>query len=135
LSVRLVTLDTSAAVKWFLDEAGSDEVRGLLGEFEEGRIQLVLASHVVVECIAVAVRAFGSAEAGRRFWAFVGGLEVPILPSDAILLEAALAQVDARGCDFYDAFAPAVAELADAELWSADSRAHAAIDGVVLVGC
>jgi predicted nucleic acid-binding protein len=89
---------------------------------------------VVVECIAVAVRAFDSTQAGRLFSAFISDMGFVVVPSDGAMIEAALQEVDRLGCGFYDAFAPAVATLTDAELWSADRRAHGGRPGTVIVG-
>jgi predicted nucleic acid-binding protein len=53
---------------------------------------------------------------------------------DDELVTEALLVADELRCDYYDALAPALAQLLGGTLVSADRKAHGAVRGVVLLG-
>jgi predicted nucleic acid-binding protein len=133
MSSRLVVLDASAGVKWFAPESGRDEALALLREAAAGVVTLVVPDLFVYEVVRTVKRKVGdaSARAAVEFFAAAGIVTVPPV---ARVLEATLDQAAALDCDVYDACAPAIAAMLDAELVSADRRAHAAFRGVTLIG-
>jgi len=129
---RLAVLDSSVGVKWMKPEAGRAEALCLLEEHREGRVRIVVAAHFLHEVVGVAVR-HGGPSLGELAWASLRDADLTVVGLDDALATAALAQCRSLGCSFYDALAPAIAERSGATLYSADARAHAGFDGVVLL--
>ena len=125
-------LDSSVGVKWLRDEPGSQEARDLLAQHGRGEVAIVVPSLFVYELFGVASRELAPDdldELWRRFLTW----RIRVREMDATLVPAALDVRRRLGCSLYDAFAPAVAEQADATLCSADARAHGNWPGVVLL--
>jgi predicted nucleic acid-binding protein len=129
----IVVLDASVGVKWFRPEAGSDQALALLEAHRDGELRLVVPSIFSHELVAVAMRAADAALA-RDVWTNVRAASLFEVELDDTVTQAALAVCERTGCAFYDALAPAVAELLDARLCSADRRAHGRYPGVQLIG-
>ena len=133
MSARLVVIDASVGVKWFRNEAGTDEARDLLRQHAAGAVRLVVPMLFIYEVLDVARRHFG-VEAARRVWRSLAADELVVSSPDAGLIELTIDTAEALGCTLYDAAAPALAEHLGCELVSADRRAHGAYPGVVLIG-
>lgn len=133
MTSRLVVLDASVGVRWFTPEAGRDEALSLLHQAAADDVTLVVPDLFVYEVVRTVRRKADdvAARAAVEFFESAGIVTVPPL---AHVLRTALDQAAALGCDFYDACAPAIASILDAELYSADRRAHAAFPGVHLIG-
>ena len=131
--MSLAVLDASVGVKWFRDEEGSARARRLLTEHGAGSVTLVVPSLFVYEVVGVASRSM-SGEQVEEFWSrFVSwGLHVRQL--DPELVQASLDLRAEFACAFYDSVSPALARLLGAPLYSADRRAHARMENVVLLG-
>lgn len=129
---RLVVLDSSVGVKWIKPEQGRETALGLLDAHRDGRVRLVVAAHFLHEVVAVAVRR-GGASLGRLTWDALAAAQLVTIALDERLARAAFDQCDSLGCSFYDAFAPALARELDAELYSADARAHSRFEGVRII--
>jgi len=133
VSGDVLVLDASVGVKWFKDEAGSEEARALIEQLGSGAIQLVVPAVFPFEVLDVARRLFGLPDA-QRVWAGLAEAGLIVAGSDEALLAATLATAGALGCTLYDAAAPALAERVDCPLISADRRAHGRVEGVRLIG-
>jgi predicted nucleic acid-binding protein len=131
--VTPVVLDSSVGVKWFRDEPGAEEARGLLADHGRGEITLVVPSLFVYELVSVAVRTL-SADEARELWERFLSWRVNVREVGDRLVQDALEMRAELGCAFYDAVAPALARQLRAPLYSADLRAHADVEGVVLIG-
>lgn len=131
-AVRQVVLDASVGVKWFRDEPGADEARELLLAHGRGEIQLVVPSLFVYEVVAVATRTMSAPDA-RVFWERFMSWRLSVVEVGGAFVSEALAVRERLGCSFYDALAPALAVQLDAQLYSADTRAHARFAGVQLI--
>ncbi len=133
MSSRLVVVDASVGVKWFVPEPGREEAMALLSDVASGEVGLVAPDLFVYEVVRTVRRKAGDALAREvvAFFSAVGLVTVP--PSEHVLV-AALDEATNLGCDFYDACAPAIASLLGAPLYSADRRAHANYRNVVLIG-
>ncbi|MBN2822373.1 MAG: type II toxin-antitoxin system VapC family toxin [Coriobacteriia bacterium] len=129
----IVVLDSSVGVKWLKPEAGSQQALALLDDHRDRRIRIVVPSLFLHEVTAVAVRC-GGAELGERVWQSLQSADLTVAGLDDTLAAAAFKQVSRLGCSFYDALAPALAGLLGGTLYSADTRAHERVDGVVLLG-
>jgi predicted nucleic acid-binding protein len=129
----LAVLDASAGVKWIRSETGSEQARALLSSHRAGELRIVVPSLFMHEVVGVAVRHLG-VDIGERTWETLLDADLTVLGLDDTLARAALDQCRLLGCSFYDALAPALADQLDATLYSADARAHARFDGVVLIG-
>ena len=131
-AVRQVVLDASVGVKWFRDEPGSAEARELLLAHGRGEIQLVVPSLFVYEVVAVATRTMSAADA-RVFWERFMSWRLSVVEVGGDFVSEAIAVRERLGCSFYDAVSPALAVRMDAQLYSADARAHAQLARVVLI--
>ena len=131
--VRRVVLDASVGVKWFRNEPGSAEAVELLRSHGSGEIELVVPSLFVYEVVAVATRTMSAANAAI-FWERFVDWRVSVVEIGAPLVKEALAVREHLGCSFYDALAPALAVHLDAQLCSADRRAHDTWPDVMLLG-
>ena len=129
----LAVLDSSVGVKWIKPEPGRDEALALLEDHREGTIRLVVAAHFVHEVVGVAVR-HGGPHLGERVWAGLRNADLTVIGLDDAFAGDAFDQCRMLGCSFYDALAPALADRLEATLYSADARAHARFDGVVMLG-
>lgn len=130
---RLLVLDASVGVKWFVPEPGRDEALALLRQAAAGEVTLVVPDLFVYEVLR-AVRRKADDASAREAVEFFSAAGVVAVPPIEHVLHAAFDQASALGCDLYDACAPAIAAMLDAELYSADRRAHAAFPGVTLIG-
>jgi predicted nucleic acid-binding protein len=133
MSVPVVVIDASVGVKWFIEEAGSDEAASLLRRHGNGEIRLAVPAVFMHEILDVARRRQGPDHA-RRVLDVLAQDEVMIAGAGAGFLRRALDVCERLGCSVYDAAAPALAELLDAELVSADRRAHGGYPGVRIIG-
>lgn len=126
-------VDTTVAVRWFLEQNGHEDARALLDLHRAGQLEIVLPQDCLTELLSVLVK-----RKGHRLAAT--GLEslrenrIRVFRGDDALLDEALIASAEYGCAYYDAIPVAVARLLKAPLWSADRRAHSSVPGVVLVG-
>jgi len=130
---RLVVLDASVGVKWFAPETGHDVAIDLLRESAAGSIVLVVPDLFVYEVVRTVRRKAGS-DVAADVIAFFEDAGLVSVPPTAELLRRALGMTDSLQCDLYDACAPALADMLDARLYSADRKAHGRFRDVVLVG-
>ena len=130
---RLVVLDSSVGAKWIKPEPGREQARDLLVAHREGRARIVVAAHFVHELVGVAVR-HGGAALGEQVWASLRKADLTVVGLDDAIAAAAFEQCRLLGCSFYDALAPALAELLGTTLYSADVRAHERFPGAEIVG-
>jgi predicted nucleic acid-binding protein len=133
MNARLVVIDASVGVKWFRDEAGTEEARDLLRHHASGGVRLVVPMLFLYEVVDVARRHFG-VEGARRVWRSLAADELVVSSPDSGLMDRSIDVAETLGCTLYDAAAPALAEHLGCELVSADRRAHGAFPGVVLIG-
>ena len=133
MTSRLIVLDASVGVKWFALEAGRDEALSLLHQAAAGDVTLVVPDLFVYEVVRTVKRKARDVSA-RRAADLLTSAGLVTVPPVAHVLEAALDQATALGCDLYGACAPAIASLLGADLYSADRRAHAGFPGVRLIG-
>ena len=129
---RRIVLDASVGVKWFRAEPGSADALDLLLSHGRGDIELVVSSLFVYEVVAVATRTMSAADA-HAFWDRFMAWRVRVVEVGGELMHEALTVSARLGCSFYDALAPALAARLDAQLCSADRRAHGEWPEVVLV--
>lgn len=130
---RRIVLDSSVGVKWFKPEAGSTEAYGLLAEAIEEAVVLVAPVHFAHEVLSVVRRHYAPRDV-MPAWERLEGAGLVFAPLTREQVAEAAAQCASLDCSFYDALAPALASLLDAELVSADERAHGAYPGVRIVG-
>jgi predicted nucleic acid-binding protein len=130
---RRVVLDASVGVKWFRDELGSAEALDLLRSHGSGEVELVVPSLFVYEVVAVAARVLSAADA-RSFWDRFLTWRIGVVEVGDALVGEALGVREQLGCSLYDALAPALAVRLDAQLCSADARAHGEWPGARLIG-
>lgn len=123
MSAPVCVLDASVGVKWFRNEAGSDEARRLLADHIAGRVALAVDSLFVYEVLSVASREHAPDDA-LRVWDDLKRLELVTVPLGDELVQAAVSVRREYGCALYDAFSAGLADLLDAPLYSADARAH-----------
>ncbi len=128
-----VVLDASAAVKWVREENGSDLARELVRRHVLGELRLWLPEQCLGELLAVTTRVH-SPETAVEVWRRVRRAKIAVAPLSDGLVERAADVSAASGCSFYDALAPALADMLDAPLVSADKRAHAEVHGVWWLG-
>lgn len=131
--MRTVVLDSSVGAKWFRDEAGSSQARGLLSAHGRGEVTIVVPSLFVYEVLAFASSELPAREM-KELWDRFLSWRIHVREVDATLFPAALRVRRRLDCSLHDAFAPAVAEQAGAVLYSANARAHGRWPGVVLIG-
>lgn len=129
---RPVVVDASVGVKWFKAEAASPQAWALLERHAEGEIDVSLPVQCVGEILAVVAQSL-DASAALRAWVSLDMAGVEQHGFTEALLHEVRLQMDALGCVFYDALAPALAVVLGAELYSADKRAHSAFPGVRLL--
>jgi len=122
----------SVGVKWFRNEPGSREARGLLVRHIAGELAIAVDSQFLYQVLRVASRD-SHAEDAVRVWSDLRALDLIAVPLGTETVEAA-ARVRAQvGCTLYDAFSAGLAELLDAPLYSADARAHGRLLRVRLI--
>lgn len=128
----VIVPDASVLVKLFRQESGTEDAVSLLKRHGAGEVRLVLAALCVQETLNVARREL-DVPGAREVWRALRAIEAPIVEFDDTVAEAAFSACERYGCTFYDAVAPAVADLIGATLWSGDARAHGRVSGVVLL--
>jgi len=129
---RLVVLDASVGVKWFVPESGREEALALLKQAAAGDAKLVVPDLFVYEVLRT-VRRKADDVAAREVLGFFERAGLITVPPVVAVLRETLQQASALGCDVYEACAPAIASLLGAPLYSADRRAHATFPGVRLM--
>jgi predicted nucleic acid-binding protein len=133
VNAAVVVLDASVGVKWFREEAGSQEAVELLRSHATREVRLAVPVVFLHEVLDVARRT-GGVSAAHRVLDALARDEILVIGADAEFLRRALDVCGRLGCTVYDAAAPALAELLDAQLVSADRRAHGAFPGVRIIG-
>ncbi len=129
MSRETLVFDASAGAKWFLTEVGSDRSYELLERCAQGEIDILVPVHFAHEVLSVVRRDLGPGQVVPA-WEQMREAGVAVVPlTDEVVAEAAR-QCATLGCAFYDALAPAVAELLGGTLVSADTRAHGNVPGV-----
>jgi predicted nucleic acid-binding protein len=84
------------------------------------------------ELVGVAVP-HGGPDLGEQVWETLRLAGLTSVTLDDELASAAFGQCRRLGCSFYDALAPALAQLLGAALYSADAKAHSRFPGVRLL--
>lgn len=133
MSVPFCVLDASVGVKWFRDEAGSEEARELVSEHIAGNLAIVVDTLFGYEVLRAASRDAEPRDA-VRVWSDLARLELITVPLGGELVAAAAHARAELGCTLYDAFSAGLATLLEAPLYSADARAHAGYERVRLIG-
>ncbi|MDP2233135.1 MAG: PIN domain-containing protein [Actinomycetota bacterium] len=121
--MRRVVVDASVGVKWFKEETGSEDAWGLLEQHGRFEIEMHIPNQCAGEVLAVVARSDGPAGSVQA-WVALDMAGVHRHDLDDALMREARRQMETLGCDLYDALAPALASLLDAQLVSADRRAH-----------
>jgi predicted nucleic acid-binding protein len=130
---RLVVLDASVGVLWFRGAAGSPEAYRLLERQAEGTVDVVVPVNFVYEVLECVRRDLGVSGPAAAFEQLQRA-EIAVAPLSAELVREAAAASDMLGCSFGEALAPALATVLEADLVSADERAHGRYPGVRLIG-
>ncbi len=133
MAAPVLVLDASIGVKWFREEAGSDEALDLLAKHVDGEIVLAVDSLFMYEVLAVSSRE-GHAEDVERIWRDLAKVDLAVVPIGDALVSAAASRRAILGCSLYDAFSAGLAHLLSAPLCSADQRAHGSFPDVRFVG-
>lgn len=133
MTLPLYVLDASVGVKWFRNEPGSKEARELLGGHIEGRHVLAVDTLFFYEVLRAASRD-GRPEDAERVWRDLKRLDLITVPLGDELVSAAVSVRQTSGCTLYDAFSAGLAQLLDAEFFSADERAHGKLPRVRIIG-
>lgn len=133
MTSRLVVLDASVGVKWFMPESGHHEAVALLRAVADGDVTLVVPDLFVYEVLR-AVRRKADDESVREALEFFESAGLVTVPPVSHVMQETLEQAASLVCDLYDACAPALASILGAEFYSADRRAHASFPGVHLIG-
>ena len=125
-SSRLLVVDASVAVKWYLDdETHVAEARKVLGDFVAGRVELLAPSHIRFEvpaAISVACRRGRIGEdGGRQAINDFLSWEIEMVDRNQLLRDA-FDTARRLGCAFYDGLYLALAEAAGCQFVYADSR-------------
>lgn len=131
--VRTIVLDASVGVKWFRDEPGSAEARQLLRDHADGSLRLVVPVLFFYEVLDVVRRCFG-AERTLQVWQALLADDLVVANPGAQGFEGAIEVASRHGCTLCDAAAPALAEVLECTLVSADRYAHGKVPGVQLIG-
>jgi len=129
---EVVVLDASVGVKWVKPEAGREEALRLLADHRDGKTRLVVPAVFVHEVVAVATR-HGGPDLGETVWGLLSSLDLTVVNLDDAVARAAFGQCRELRCSFYDALAPALANLLGATLCSADTKAHGRFEQVRLL--
>lgn len=132
-AAAVCVLDASVGVKWFRNEAGSQEARRLLAAHAAGEIVIAVDSLFYYEVLRVASREHAAADA-MRVWDDLKRMDLVTVPLDDELVRAAVSERARCGCALYDAFSAGLADLLQAPLYSADARAHGTHPRVRIVG-
>jgi predicted nucleic acid-binding protein len=133
MNPQVCVLDASVGVKWFRDEAGSDEARDLLARYRSGSLLIAVDTLFYYEVMRASTRGKHPHDA-EQVWRELQRLELATVPLGEELVGAAAGAVEQLGCALYDAFAAGLADLLDAPLYSADARAHGKHPRVRLLG-
>ena len=133
MSVPLCVLDASVGVKWFRDEAGSEEARALVEAHIAGSLTIAVDTLFGYEVLRAASRDAEPRDA-IRIWSDLARLDLITVPLGEELVAAAADARAGLGCSLYNAFSAGLASLLEAPLYSADARAHGAYPGVRLIG-
>ena len=130
---RTIVLDASVGVKWFRLEVGSEAARELRTRHIEGDVLIAVDTLFCYEVLGATARERDAA-AAERIWRDLESLGLAVVPLGEELVAAAAAARARYGCSLYDSFSAGLAEILDVPLYSADARAHGAIERVVLIG-
>jgi predicted nucleic acid-binding protein len=133
MSAEVCVFDASAGVKWFRNEAGSEEMRAVLERHRSGEVIIAVDALFYYEVMRAASRG-GHPRDPERAWQALQLAQLASVPLGEELVAAASLAAEKLGCALYDAFAPGLADVLDAPLYSADGRAHGAHPRVRLVG-
>jgi predicted nucleic acid-binding protein len=133
MSAPLCVIDASVGAKWFRDEPGSDEAVQLMRQHGVGELTLAVPVVFMHEVLDVARRT-GGLDLARQVLESLARDEIVVVGADADFLGRVLQVCGRLDCTVYDAAAPALAELLNAQLVSADRRAHADFPGVRIIG-
>jgi predicted nucleic acid-binding protein len=120
---EVIVLDASVGALWFRGSAGSQEAYRLLERQADGSADIVVPLTFVYEVLDCVERDFGVSGPAAAFEQLQRS-EIAVAPLTAELVREAAAVSDALGCSFQEALAPALATVLDADLVSADERAH-----------
>jgi predicted nucleic acid-binding protein len=120
---RLVVVDASVAVKWFVsaDESGVDDAVALLVQHAEGEIRLVAPTLIVYELMGVFVRRLRAPLVSEALDAFFDAGVHMVAPDRALMARAADLANRCQLSAFDSAYA-AVADSLECALATADRR-------------
>lgn len=130
---QVCVLDASAGVKWFRDEPGSSEARGLLRRHIDGETIIAVDTLFMYEVMAVCARDRAPHDV-MRVWTDLERFDLAVVPLGERLVGAGTQQRSRLGCSLHDAFSTGLASLLKATLYSADARAHGRFEGVRVWG-
>jgi predicted nucleic acid-binding protein len=130
---EVVVLDASVGVLWFRSGAGSAAAYRLLEREADGTIDLVVPMNFVYEVLECVRRDFGVGGPAAAF-EHLQLSDISVAPLSAELVREAASMSDVLGCSLPEALAPALATMLEADLVSADERAHGRYPGVRLIG-
>ena len=130
---QTVVLDASVGVKWFRQEVGVRGAYELLRRHVKGDVLIAVDTLFYYEVLGTTARERDAAATGR-VWRDLEALGLAVVPLGEELVAAAAAARARYGCSLYDSFSAGLAEILDVPLYSADARAHGAIERVVLIG-
>ena len=131
--MRPIVLDASVGVKWLKDEDGSADALELLRKHGAGEIALVVPDVFIFEVLDVARRRFGMAIASQ-LWERLQVEQIAVVPFGPSSFDEVVTLAESLDCSTYDAAAVVVAHAMDAQLVSADRRAHASVAGARIIG-
>lgn len=137
MTTRPLVVDTSVAVKWFLDEPGSPHARRIRSALQRNTYRLLIPAVIYAEFAnvmwkRVRSRQLDPGDGAAMIEAFVA------LPADVVPIQSLLPPAYRIACDLdcpvYDALFLALAREADASMVTADERllraAHPGIPGL-----
>lgn len=128
-----VVVDASIAIKWVLTENDSDRALALLERWIQAGAHLLVPPHFFVECSAVLQKRIRRGELNRQdaldLYMALQDTEF-IIHGDPQLGQLALDAAGRYGLSSaYDAHYVALAELYQAEMWTADERMFNSLGG------
>ncbi|GEM_PF-83892 len=124
-TLRLLVLDTSAAVKWYLPEDQREEALRLLAQVDNGGVELLAPSTIGPELFNALFQQYRrsnlSLDEAREFFSSFAEAPVSFFEIDSLTQRAVEISLDS-GVIVYDALFLALAEDAGAVMVTADDR-------------
>jgi predicted nucleic acid-binding protein len=122
--VRLLVVDSSVGVKWFKseDEPAVDAALDILWEHQTGRSAIFVPGHFPAEVLNGLWYARYEPEQVRAAAEALDALAFSVVPLGRHVTEPAVALAARHGITIHDALFPALAQLLDCELVTADRQ-------------